>query len=61
MNEQPIDEPDDIVNRLVRIETRLVKLMLALNLDPKTGEKVQPRKQKRHKQPPHERNAYDLY
>ena len=40
-------EEDAVVNRLIRIETRIVKMMEALGIDPRTGERVVPAKQKR--------------
>jgi len=34
----------DDTQRLIRIETKLAKIMLALGLDPVTGEPLQPKK-----------------
>jgi hypothetical protein len=34
----------DDTQRLIRIETKLAKIMLALGLDPLTGESLQPKK-----------------
>lgn len=61
MEDQELNlEDPTVLNRLIRIETRIVKIMEALNLDPKTGKPAQ-RKQKKQNKPPHERNIYDIY
>lgn len=54
---------ESILDRLVRIETRIVKIMEALHLDPRTGSPLTAKeyaaKQARNTKPMHERSRYD--
>jgi hypothetical protein len=50
------DEPDTDTLRLVRIETKLSKIMVALGLDPNTGNAA---RKKNLNQPLHNRTQYD--
>lgn len=50
------DEPDTDALRLVRIETKLSKIMVALGLDPNTGNAT---RKKILNQPLHNRTQYD--
>jgi hypothetical protein len=51
-----LDEPDTDTLRLVRIETKLSKIMVALGLDPNTGNAT---RKKNLNQPLHNRTQYD--
>jgi hypothetical protein len=56
-NSKPsLDEPDTDTLRLVRIETKLSKIMVALGLDPNTGNTT---RKKNPNQPLHTRTQYD--
>jgi hypothetical protein len=51
-----LDEPDTDTLRLVRIETKLSKIMVALGIDPNTGNAT---RKKNPNQPLHTRTQYD--